>query len=163
MDAMSLLKDDHIPDPSCGSGNPPGRVPQLTSFAASPKPSYSRIVPVTRLSSEKLALSVPKKAASAFATAVVWQACADGYRRAISPWDEALGVLRRIRKFIGGMGIPQMNRDLRLRRQGLPANVTDAGLAFAQLGFPLAHRALPSPLLKVPPIRASKRALVPLK
>lgn len=61
MDAMSLLKDDHIPDPSCGSGNPPGRVPQLTSFAASPKPSYSRIVPVTRLSSEKLTLSVPRR------------------------------------------------------------------------------------------------------
>jgi hypothetical protein len=50
-----------------------------------------------------------------------------------------------------------------LRREGLAANVTNAGLAIAQLGFSLAHRALPSPLLRFPPIRASKRPLIPLK
>ncbi len=41
--------------------------------------SYSRVVPVRGLSSVNATLSVPKNASRASTTAVLWQACADGY------------------------------------------------------------------------------------
>ena len=52
---------------------------RLTSLTTSLSRSYSRVVPVIRLSSEKCTLSVPKKARSALVTAPLWQAWAEGY------------------------------------------------------------------------------------
>jgi hypothetical protein len=50
-----------------------------TSFTTSWSRWYSRVVCVARLSSVKGTLSVPKKASRAVTTAVLWQACAEGY------------------------------------------------------------------------------------
>ena len=49
--------------------------------------------PVTRLSSAKGTLSVPKKASRASTTAVLWQACADGYsgKFGVAPSGRQLG------------------------------------------------------------------------
>src|SRR5207245_10271012 len=52
---------------------------RFTSLTASWKLSYSRVVPVTRLSRAKVTLSVPKNARSASASAELWKACAAGY------------------------------------------------------------------------------------
>src|SRR5215510_4042465 len=50
-----------------------------TSLTTSWSWLYLRTVPVTRLSRAKGTLSVPKNASRAATTAVLWQACADGY------------------------------------------------------------------------------------